>query len=94
MKMKNSKALETVEKAFQKSQELFAPKSDWEPIVSIRIQLKYILAALKNNNDRSRLEGLTLGLYAVREFESEYEEFANMIYEVVEITILMKKGKL
>ena len=92
--MNKLKAIETVEKAIQMSEELFSRNSDWEPIVSTRIQLKYILEALKNEGERTRLTDLTIGIFAVREFESNYEKFANLIYEVVEITTLMKKNRL
>ncbi|MDO6811254.1 immunity protein Tsi6 family protein [Zobellia galactanivorans] len=92
--MNKLKAIETVEKAIQMSEELFKLNSEWEPIVSTRIQLKYILTALKNKGERTKLKDLTIGVYAVREFETEYEDFANLIYEVVEISTLMKKGKL
>ena len=92
--MNKLKAIETLEKAIQMSEELFKLNSEWEPIVSTRIQLKYILTSLKNKGERTRLKDITIGLYAVREFETEYEDFANLIYEVVEISTLMKKGKL
>jgi hypothetical protein len=86
-------AIKKIEKIIDKSFEIFSEKqgqavskeSEWQPIISVRNQLYYILEALKKENDRSRLSKINVGIYAVREFENVYDEFANMLYEVEEI---------
>lgn len=86
-------AIKKVEATIDKSFEFFSKKSDWQPINSVRNQLYYILEALKKENDRSKLSEIIIGIYAVREFENVYDEFADMLYEVSEINRLMMKGK-
>ncbi|WKX76210.1 immunity protein Tsi6 family protein [Zobellia laminariae] len=92
--MTKKEAIKTLEKTIKKSFDIYSDNSKWKPIASTRIQLQYIIEALQNPNNREKLKSLTIGIYAVREFETEHEEFANLIYEVVEIVNLMNKGKL
>jgi len=91
--MNKQNAIKAIEKTIQKSFESFSKDTEWQPIVSTRAQLNYILDALLGKNDASRLEEITIGILAVREFETNEEDFANLIYEVVEIVDLIKKGK-
>jgi len=92
--MKKQAAIKLVEKAIKKSYDDFSKNSAWQPIISTRNQLNYILDTLKNKNDASKLKEIIIGVYAAREFESDHEDFANLIYEVVEIVDLIKKGKI
>ncbi|MCS4533827.1 immunity protein Tsi6 family protein [Neisseria montereyensis] len=89
--MEKIEAIKLVEKTLEKSFEYFSTHSDWQPIVSTREQLNYILDTLHQKNDGSKLDEITIGLYAVKEFEVDYKDFANLIYEVVEIIELIKK---
>lgn len=91
----NSQVAKTkVKETLNKSFELFRPETDWQPIKSVRIQLQYIYDALQGNNDRSKLSEINIGIIAVREFENKYDEFADMLHDVSEISRLMKKNKL
>lgn len=63
-------------------------------MVSVRNQLKYILEALRHENDRLKLAEINMALYAVREFENDYDEFADRLHEVSRICSLMLTGKL
>ena len=92
--MKIDEAQLLIQETIKKSYEIFSKDSKWQPIVSTRIQLDYILSALNKDNDRSKLKDIIIGIIAVREFEANYEEFSNMIYKVVEIVDLMKKGRI
>ena len=50
---------------------------------SIDAQLDYLQkVADGSNNDRSQLKLITLGLYAVREFESTDQDFANELFKI------------
>ena len=91
--MKIDEAQLIVEEAIKKSYENFSEDTKWQPLISTRTQLNYILDALCNQNDRSKLKDIIIGVIAVREFETNYEDFSNMIYKVVEIVDLMKKGR-
>ncbi len=89
--MTKTEAIQLVEKTIEKSFEYFSDNSNWQPIVSTRKQLNYILDALHQKNDRSKLNKLTIGMYAVKEFETDYKDFSNLLYEVIEIVDLMRK---
>lgn len=92
--MTTKQAIKKIENTLNKSFEFFPQDSHWQPIVSIRIQLDYLKNVLERKNDKSKLNEINIGLVSVREFESDYEDFANMIYEIVEIVELLKKDKL
>lgn len=92
--MKIDEAQLLVEEAIKKSYQYFSEDTIWQPVISTRTQLNYILDALYNRNDRSKLKDITIGIIAVREFEANYEDFSNMIYKVVEIVDLIKKGRI
>lgn len=92
--MKLEEAINKVKETLDESYKLFPEDSQWQPIVSVRNQLNYIFDGLHSKNDRSKLGEINLGLYSVREFENNYDDFANLLYEVTEISTLMKKGKL
>lgn len=92
--MTTEQAIQKIEKALDKSFELFSQDSDWQPIISTRNQLDYLKNILEGKSDRSKLDEINIGLISVREFENNYDDFANMIYEVVDIVKLLKKNKL
>jgi len=92
--MNKQDAIKVIEQTIQKSFEIFSKDTEWQPIISTRIQLNYILDALMGKNNTNKLEDITIGILAVREFETNNEGFANLIYEAVEIVDLIKKGKL
>ncbi|MCF6344888.1 MAG: immunity protein Tsi6 family protein [Thiomicrorhabdus sp.] len=92
--MKIDEAQLLVEEAIKKSYQDFSEDTTWQPVISTRTQLNYILDALYNRNDRSKLKDIIIGIIAVREFEANYEDFSNMIYKVVEIVDLIKKGRI
>lgn len=92
--MTTEQAIQKIEKALDRSFELFSQDSDWQPIISTRNQLDYLKNVLEGKSDRSKLDEINIGLISVREFENNYDDFANMIYEVVDIVKLLKKNKL
>ncbi|TNH13255.1 hypothetical protein FIA56_03005 [Testudinibacter sp. TR-2022] len=92
--MIKDKAIDIVVYTLEKSFEILQNNSTWQPIVSVRNQLKYILEALRNENDRFKLNEIDIGLYVVREFENDYNDFADRLHEVSGICRLMIKGKL
>lgn len=92
--MNKQDAVKIIEQTIQKSFELFSKDTEWQPVISTRLQLNYILDALMGRNDTNKLKEITIGILAVREFEANNEDFANLIYEVVEIVDLIKKGKI
>lgn len=92
--IETAEAIKKIEATIDKSFDIFQKESEWQPIISVRNQLYYILEALKKENDRSRLVEINIGIYAVREFEACYEEFAGMLHEVSSINRLMIKGRL
>jgi hypothetical protein len=92
--MNKKDAIKVIEKTINKSFEIFSDSSEWQPIISSRLQLNYILDALMEENDHSKLKDITIGAIAVREFETNNEDFAILIYEVVEVLELIKKGKI
>lgn len=92
--MNKQEAIQLVETTIRKSYEIFSEDTEWQPIISTREQLNYVLEGLNKNNDRDRLKDIIIGIYAVREFETNHEDFANLLYEVVEIVSLMKKNKI
>ncbi len=66
---------------------------DCQPLQSIKAQLTYLLELAEGRStDRSRLDGIIVGLYAAREFESRDMSFANLLYEVEEIVKTMRLG--
>lgn len=87
-------AKEIIQKALDVSYKYYPADSIWQPIVSTRNQLNYLLEAVEHKNDRSRLDEIILGIYAVREFEQAHDDFANVIYEVCEILNQLKKNRL
>lgn len=92
--MTTEQAIQKIEKALDRSFELFSQDSDWQPIISTRNQLDYLKNILEGKSDRSKLDEINIGLISVREFENNYDDFANMIYEVVDIVKLLKKNRL
>lgn len=94
MKKSKEQAKEIVIETIKETNNCYSSDSEWQPIVSVRKQLNYILESLHEANDRILLSDVNIGLYAVREFENQHDKLANLIYEVVEIVDLLKKGKL
>lgn len=92
--MTTEQALKKIEKTLNKSFELFPEDSYWQPIISARNQLNYLKNVLEKKSDKSKLDEINIGLISVREFENDYEDFAIMIYEVVDIVTLLKKNRL
>ena len=92
--MIKEEAIRKIEITLNTSLELFPKDSTWQPIVSVRNQLNYLKDVLEEKSDKSRLDEINIGLIAVREFENDYEDFANMIYEVVGIVKLLKNNRL
>ena len=92
--MTREQAITKIEKTLNKSFELFPKDSCWQPIISTRNQLDYLKNSLEGKSDTSKLDEINIGLIAVREFENDYEEFATMIYEIVDIVGLFKKNRL
>lgn len=92
--MTTERAIKKIEETLHRSFELFPEDSYWQPIVSVRNQLDYLKNVLEKKSDKSKLNEINIGLISAREFENDYEDFANMIYEVVHIVKLFKKDKL
>lgn len=87
-------AKEAINEALKMSYIYYADDSTWQPIVSIREQLKYLLDAVENKNDRSMLNQIIIGNYAVKEFEQAHEDFADALYVVCEVLTELKKNRL
>lgn len=66
----------------------------FQPLDSIKIQLKYLIESLNNENDRSRLSEIIIGRYAAFEFELSDPKYADVLHEVSGICRLMTKGQL
>lgn len=94
MKVTKEEAITLVDSTIIETYKFYPQNSNWMPIVSVRKQLNYIKNCITNTNDRSRLDEINIGLYAVREFENQYPSLATLIYKIVEVVNQLKKGKL
>lgn len=92
--MTTEQAIQKIENTLNSSFELFSKDTDWQPIIATRNQLDYLKKVLENKSDKSKLNNINIGLIAVREFESDYEDFAKKIYEVVGVVNFLKSNRL
>lgn len=66
----------------------------FQPLDSIKTQLKYLIESLNNENDRSRLDEIIIGRYAAFEFELSDPQYADVLHEASSICRLMTKRQL
>ncbi len=92
--MTTEQAIQKIKNTLNSSFELFSKDTDWQPIIATRNQLDYLKKVLENKSDKSKLNNINIGLIAVREFESDYEDFAKKIYEVVGVVNFLKSNRL
>ncbi len=92
--MTTEQAIQKIENTLNMSFELFSKDSDWQPIIATRNQLYYLKNMLEKKSNKSKLNEINIGLIAVREFENDYEDFASMIYEIVDTVRLLQNNRL
>lgn len=85
-------ALQVLEFAYQETAKRAA--SNWQPIISTKIQLKYCIDALLDKNDRSRLKDIMFSQYIIHEFEQQDFAFAELLHEASAVVRLMIDGEL
>ncbi|MDZ4299115.1 MAG: immunity protein Tsi6 family protein [Moraxellaceae bacterium] len=84
-----------VSKAKARCGDLLVSSPTFYPLRSVMEQLLYIEIALNDRlADRSKLDDVNIGLFAVREFEDRAPDFAEMLYEVEDVVTQMKVGKI
>jgi hypothetical protein len=92
MKKSPQEAMEILKQAYQET--VKRATVDWQPIMSTKVQLEYCIDALLHKNDRSRLEDIMFYKYAMREFEAEEPEYADILYQASAVVDLMVNGEL
>lgn len=84
-----------IARAKKRCSELIVDAPDFYPLQSVMDQILYIESSLNDkSSDRSDLERINLGLFAVREFEARSPDFAELLYQVEDVVSLMKLGKI
>lgn len=64
----------------------------FRPLSIVKDEVEYLLALINGDTqDRSNLENIQIGLLAVREFETDAPEFADLIFQVMELVEKLKK---
>ena len=87
------KPIEIVKQALATANHRLAVAPSFVIYQSIRNQLKYLLGVLKGTElDRSRLNQLNFGLYAVKEFEDSDPEFGQVLHQASRIAAQLEKG--
>jgi hypothetical protein len=87
--------IETINKALVDSVRLSVEYPNFQPLESVKAQLQYLKNILDGDlEDRSRLNEITIGIYAAREFEERDMTFANILYDVESIVDQLRSGKL
>ena len=90
-----STPIDTLKKALVECQKKIGEMPDFDPLISIEKQLKYLIEIVEDSNlDRNRVSEIIIGIYAVREFESRDMEFAELLYDVDEVVDLIKANKI
>lgn len=85
----------TVANAKARCAELAERLPDFYPLQSVMEQLSYIEESLIDKTvDRQKLKCINIGLFAVREFEVRAPDFAQMLYDVEDVVVLMMDGKI
>lgn len=63
----------------------------FRPLTIVKEEVEYLRALIDGETqDRSNLENIQIGLLAVREFEADDPEFADLIFQVMEIVNKLK----
>lgn len=63
----------------------------FRPLSIVKDEVEYLLALINGDTqDRSNLENIQIGLLAVREFETDAPEFADLIFQVMELVEKLK----
>jgi len=84
---------QVLDAALQRCRELLVCDPDFPPLLSIKVQLEYLISVANGKNiERERLKEIIVGQYAAREFEDREMAFANMLYEVVEVVKSLESG--
>ncbi len=91
--MKKDIAIKIIEKVLAQTKE-FNKSENFHPIKSSQKQLEYVIESINNKNDRVRLDEIMFGIYAVREFYSYPDNYAENLFNATEVVNLMKKNKL
>ncbi|MFZ6754683.1 immunity protein Tsi6 family protein [Undibacterium sp. Dicai25W] len=93
MRARENKPLQTLEIAHNRAEHMVEVYKDFQPLESVRVQLKYLLGLAKNEHaDYSRLKDIIVGVYAAREFEAIDIEFAKMLYAVEEVVAELRRN--
>jgi hypothetical protein len=89
-----SDGLQVFEKALKRCNEKLAAKSvQTEVLDSVRKQLEYLVSVSTDPDaDRSRLKDIILAIYAVREFETTDQSFADLLSKADNYARLMRSG--
>jgi hypothetical protein len=74
--------IETIDKALAYSTKLSASYPNFQPLESVKAQLRYLKGILNGTiEDRSRLQEIIIGIYAAKEFEERDIAFADLLYD-------------
>ncbi|HEY9202343.1 MAG TPA: immunity protein Tsi6 family protein [Gammaproteobacteria bacterium] len=64
---------------------------NFRPLAIVNEEVEYLRALIDGETqDRSNLENIQIGLLAVREFETDDPEFADLIFQVMELVEKLK----
>ena len=81
----------TLKTALAECRKRLVVEPEFQPLRSIETQLKYLIEITDGAKvDRSRLNEITIGRYAAREFETRDMSFANLLYQVEDIVSQLK----
>ncbi|MCG9647892.1 immunity protein Tsi6 family protein [Vibrio brasiliensis] len=87
----SSKDISTIEEALSACQKRIKKYPSFSLLLSIERQIVYVRAVVEGSEkDKSRLNELTLGVYAVREFFDTDREFAELLVDVNDIANKLK----
>ncbi|GLO63236.1 hypothetical protein MACH09_37440 [Vibrio sp. MACH09] len=87
----SSKDISTIEEALSACQKRAKKSPNFSLLISIERQIVYVRAIVEGSEkDKSRLNELTLGVYAVREFFDTDREFAELLVDVNDIANRLK----
>ena len=86
-------SIDTINKAIQLTKERVSMAPDFAIFDSVLNQLNYLKAVIEGRVDRSRLNKIIVGHYAVHEFEETDPEYSRALKDCQNIAVLLSQGK-
>lgn len=84
---------DTLNTAIEMTGERLKVAPDFPMFDSILNQLRYLKAVIEGNEDRSKLNTIVVGHYAVHEFEETDPDYATELKRCQNMAYLMSQGK-